>query len=198
MEIKTLKDKCVRLCLDRGALMYGDFTLNSGVKSNVFFNSGILSDAESFTALVDLMVELLIKSGLEFDVVIGLPYKGIPIAGAICMKYWERTGKCVNFGYHRKEIKDHGEGSIFVGADRIYAPGMKVVVIDDVLTSGKALFKGLEMIEPLGVTVVGVVVILNREVNYGTVAKMLAERGVKTLCEAFTLTELQQHAAARE
>ncbi|EDO05653.1 putative orotate phosphoribosyltransferase [Babesia bovis T2Bo] len=192
MELEALKDRCIRLCIERGALLHGDFTLNSGVKSNVFFNSGILCDAESFSALVDLIVEVLVTSGLEFDVLIGLPYKGIPLAGAICMKYWERTGKLVSFGYHRKEIKDHGEGSMFVGAERIYAPGMRVVVIDDVLTSGKALFKGLDMIEPLGVKVVGVVVILNRELNYGTVAKALSERGINKLCQAFTLSELQQ------
>ncbi|GIX65878.1 orotate phosphoribosyltransferase [Babesia caballi] len=167
MTIEALKNNFVRLCLERGALMYGDFTLNSGVKSDVFFNSGVLSDAESFGALVDLLVQLLVDSQLEFDVLIGLPYKGISIAAAICVKYWERTGRLVSYAYHRKELKDHGEKSLFVGHDRAFAPGTRVVIIDDVLTSGKALFNGIDLVQPLGVSIVGVVVILNREAAHG-------------------------------
>lgn len=75
MTVETLKSKFISLCLDRKALMYGSFTLNSGVESNVFFNSGVLSDAESFSTLVDLLVAILVESKLDFDVIIGLPYK---------------------------------------------------------------------------------------------------------------------------
>ncbi|KAK1937271.1 orotate phosphoribosyltransferase [Babesia divergens] len=194
MTVDTLKSKFISLCLDRKALLYGSFTLNSGVESNVFFNSGVLSDAEAFSTLVDLLVAILIESKLDFDVIIGLPYKGISIAAAMCIKYWERTGKRVSYGYHRKELKDHGEKSMFVGADNVFAKGTRVVIIDDVLTSGKALFKGIDLIEPLGVNIVGVVVILNREPTYGKVAEALGTRGISTLCEALTLDELQRHA----
>ncbi|CDR97858.1 orotate phosphoribosyltransferase, putative [Babesia bigemina] len=210
MAMESYKDNLMRLCLDRGALMYGDFTLNSGLKSDVFFNSGVLSDAESFSALVEVQVQLLIDQKLDFDVLIGLPYKrpesvaatavprnGISMAAAIAMKYWERTGKRVSFGYHRKEPKDHGEGSLFVGAPSAFAPGTRVVVIDDVLTTGKALFKGIDLVQPLGVNVVGVVVILNREPTHGTVAQALATRGIPVLCEAFTLNELRSYAQKR-
>ncbi|GBE62074.1 orotate phosphoribosyltransferase [Babesia ovata] len=197
MAIANYKDNLMRLCLDRGALMYGEFTLNSGLKSDVFFNSGVLSDAESFSALVDVLVQLLIDEKLDFDVLIGLPYKGISIVAAMAVKYWEHTGKRVSFGYHRKEPKDHGEGSLFVGAPSAFAPGTKVVVIDDVLTTGKALFKGIDLVQPLGVNLVGVVVILNREPTHGTVAQALAKRGIPVLCEAFTLNELRSYAQER-
>lgn len=189
-----MKEKFIPICLDRKALLYGNFTLNSGVQSNVFFNSGVLNDAEAFSTLVNLLVQMLIDSKLDFDVIIGLPYKGISIAAAMCIKYWELTGRRVSYAYHRKELKDHGEKSLFVGAQQCFAEGTKVVVIDDVLTSGKALYKGLDLIEPLGVNIVGVVVILNREQIHGKVAGELRERGINTLCEALTLDELQNRA----
>ncbi|KAK1444139.1 hypothetical protein BgAZ_100450 [Babesia gibsoni] len=194
MDLDRLREKFISLCLDRKALLYGSFTLNSGIQSNVFFQSGVLSDAEAFSTLVDLLVQILVESKLEFDVILGLPYKGISIAAAMCIKYWEVTGKRVNYAYHRKELKDHGEKSLFVGAEKCFAKGTKIVIIDDVLTSGKALFKGIDLIEPLGVDIVGVVVILNRELKYGTVANALKERGINTLCEALTLDELQSRA----
>ncbi|KAK2197064.1 bifunctional Orotate phosphoribosyltransferase/Phosphoribosyltransferase-like/Orotate phosphoribosyl transferase domain/Phosphoribosyltransferase domain [Babesia duncani] len=162
-----LKQKLIERCKQQKAIHHGKFVLNCGIESNVYFNSGILTDAQSFSLLCDVLVTLLVNSKIEFDAIIGLPYKSIPIAAQVCVGYFERTGKNVSFGYHRKEVKDHGEGSLYVGAPNVFAKGTKVVILDDVLTSGKALYRALDLLEPLGLDIVAFVVIINREVEYG-------------------------------
>jgi orotate phosphoribosyltransferase len=144
--------------LAQDVLKFGEFTLNSGRVSPYFFNMGEVNDGAAFAQLGKAYADAIVASGLEFDVLFGPAYKGIPIAVATAIALAQH-GKTVGVAYNRKEAKDHGEGGQLVGA-KVHG---RVLLIDDVLTSGKAIRSAVDLIAATGAQIVGAVIAMDRE-----------------------------------
>ncbi|MFT7654749.1 MAG: orotate phosphoribosyltransferase [Limisphaerales bacterium] len=152
------KSEFVQFLLDLDVLKFGDFTLKSGRQSPYFFNLGEVASGAGYHVLGAAYAEAIIAQGLECDVLFGPAYKGIPIAVATAVALAER-GVEVGVAYNRKEAKSHGEGGMLVGAP---VKG-SVLLIDDVLTSGKAIREAINLIEQTDAKVVGAVIALDRQ-----------------------------------
>ena len=144
--------------LSQNVLKFGEFTLNSGRVSPYFFNLGEISGGTAYARLGEAYAEAITRSGIEFDILFGPAYKGIPIAVATAVALAAR-GRDVGVAYNRKEAKDHGEGGMLVGAP---VTG-RVLMIDDVLTSGKALRDAIALVGDTPATVVGAVIAMDRQ-----------------------------------
>lgn len=141
------------------ALKFGDFTLKSGLKSSYFFDISEFFKNDALKMLSDLYVEKIIEEDLDFDVIFGPAYKGIPLASAVGISYYEKTGQSIDLVFDRKEIKDHGEGGNIIGN----LNSKNVLIIDDVLTAGTAIKNSLEVLKTQKASLVGVIVALDRE-----------------------------------
>ena len=141
----------------QGVLKFGEFTLNSGRVSPYFFNLGAVSDGAGFAQLGRAYADAILAAEIEFDVLFGPAYKGIPIAVATATALAER-GMHVGVAYNRKEAKDHGEGGTLVGAE----VAGRVLLVDDVLTSGKAIRQSVDLIAQTDASIVGTVIALDR------------------------------------
>ncbi len=153
-------ERFVRLILDRGALRFGTFALKSGRTSPYFFNLATLDRGGDLATLGELYAETLTAAGLDFDLLFGAAYKGIPLVSAAAVALARRHGRDVPWCFNRKEAKDHGEGGVLVGAN---PRGTRAVVIDDVLTAGTAAGEALRLLRAHGAAPVGFVVALDRE-----------------------------------
>ncbi|EDR11466.1 uncharacterized protein LACBIDRAFT_172704 [Laccaria bicolor S238N-H82] len=147
------------------ALKFGSFTLKSGRVSPYFFNAGLLSTGPILATLstayaTTISNALSSKAVPTFDVLFGPAYKGIPFASTAALALYTQHNISVGFAYDRKEAKDHGEGGKMVG---VSVEGKKVVILDDVMTSGKAVRAAIETVKQHGGEVVGVVQALDRE-----------------------------------
>ena len=151
------KQNFVEFLVSQDVLKFGTFTLNSGRQSPYFFNLGSVSSGASYARLGAAYADAVLKSGIEFDLIFGPAYKGIPIAVATSLALAER-GVDVGMAYNRKEAKDHGEGGLLVGAP---VTG-RVLMLDDVLTSGKAIRGAAELIRAQDAEIAGVVIALDR------------------------------------
>jgi orotate phosphoribosyltransferase len=147
------------LALKSDALLLGDFVLKSGKKSPYFFNVGSFFNQGFIAELSNLYTEEIISSKLEFDVIFGPAYKGIPLAAVISASLSTKISKPIPFAFNRKEVKAHGEGGSIVGELK----DKKVLVVDDVLTAGTALKQSLEIISQEGGIAIGCLVALDRE-----------------------------------
>ncbi|MDC3107300.1 orotate phosphoribosyltransferase [SAR86 cluster bacterium] len=145
--------------IELNALKFGDFTLKSGMKSNYFFDISSFFRNDSLKILADFYVEKLISEKLDFNVIFGPAYKGIPLASAVGISYYEKTGKTIDLVFDRKEIKDHGEGGSLIGTLK----SKKVLIIDDVLTAGTAIKNSLKIIKKEKADLSAVMVALDRE-----------------------------------
>lgn len=154
----THKRAFIEFLLEQGVLKFGDFTLKSGRQSPYFFNLGEVSNGPGFATLGEAYAQRIVQAELEFDVLFGPAYKGIPIAVATATALAARN---INVGvaYNRKEAKAHGEGGSLVGA----AVKGRVLLVDDVLTSGKAIREALALIDRSEAEVVGAVIALDRQ-----------------------------------
>ena len=149
----------IELAMEYGALKFGTFTLKSGRESPYFFNAGVFSDGKAMARLGAVYAKAIINSKMEFDVLFGPAYKGIPLGtGAVIALHAE--GVNTPFCFNRKEAKDHGEGGNLVGAE---LEGKNVLVIDDVITAGTAIRESKAIIEKAGGKICGVVVALDRQ-----------------------------------
>jgi orotate phosphoribosyltransferase len=140
-------------------LRFGEFTLKSGRVSPYFFNAGGFASGGALAALGRCYAERIVAEGLEFDVLLGPAYKGIPLAAATAIALADQHGRDVPFAYNRKEAKTHGEGGVLVGAPL----RGRVLVIDDVITAGTAVREVIAMIEAAGASLAGVAIGLNRQ-----------------------------------
>jgi len=140
-------------------LRFGEFTLKSGRKSPYFFNAGAFDSGAALAALGRHYAQCIVDSAVEFDVLLGPAYKGIPLATATAVALADQHGLDVPFAYNRKEAKQHGEGGSLVGAP---LEG-RVLVIDDVITAGTAVAQVIDMIHAAGAELAAVVIGLNRQ-----------------------------------
>jgi orotate phosphoribosyltransferase len=149
----------IDLALRRAALRFGSFTLKSGRESPYFFNAGLFSDGEAAHLLGQCYAAAIVHSGLEFDMLFGPAYKGIPLATTTAVALAAAHGRSVSYAFNRKEAKSHGEGGRIVGA----ALAGRVLIVDDVITAGTAVRESLEIIRAAGATPVGVALALDRQ-----------------------------------
>ena len=149
----------INLARQHDVLKFGEFTLKSGRLSPYFFNAGAFACGEALAALGRCYARRIVDSGVQFDILLGPAYKGIPLATATAIALADNHDINVPFAYNRKEAKSHGEGGVLVGAP---LQG-RVLVIDDVITAGTAVREVIAMIEAAGARLAGVAVGLNRQ-----------------------------------
>ncbi len=148
----------IQYALECGVLKFGEFTLKSGRLSPYFFNTGLFNSGETLGRLGQFYAQTLIDSKLEVDVLYGPAYKGIPLASATSIAY-SHLQQDLPFAFNRKEVKDHGEGGMIVGAP---LQG-KVLIIDDVITAGTSVRESVEIITQMGAEPAGVLIALDRQ-----------------------------------
>ena len=149
----------VEYCLQRGALKFGEFTLKSGRVSPYFFNAGTFNRGADLASLAEFYADAIVDSKIEFDLLFGPAYKGIPLAAVTASALFQHHRLDIPYAFNRKEIKDHGEGGSIVGAD----VSGRVMIIDDVITAGTAIGEARQMIADLGGTVCAVAIALDRQ-----------------------------------
>jgi len=157
--MQPFQTRFVEYCLHRGALKFGEFTLKSGRISPYFFNAGIFNRGADLSALADFYAAAIIHAGIEFDLLFGPAYKGIPLAAITAATLFDRHQQDIAYAFDRKETKDHGEGGNIIGAE---ITG-KIMIIDDVITAGTAIRQSIRLIESLGASVCGVTIALDRQ-----------------------------------
>ena len=152
----------VRFALDEGVLRFGSFKVKSGRISPYFFNAGLFNSGRAVGKLAQFYAQALLDSGVQFDMLFGPAYKGIPLATATAVALAGHPAmdgrNDVPFAYNRKEAKDHGEGGTLVGAP---LKG-KVVIIDDVITAGTSVRESVEIIRNAGAEPAAVLIALDR------------------------------------
>jgi len=146
-------------CTESGVLRFGDFTLKSGRQSPYFFNSGLFDTGAKLTRLASAYARRIVDSGLQFDILYGPAYKGIPLAAAASIALAVEHGRDLPFAFNRKEAKDHGEGGVIVGRPL----SGRVLIIDDVITAGTSVRESVEIIRAAGAEPAGVVIALDRQ-----------------------------------
>lgn len=145
--------------LEVGVLKFGEFTLKSGRISPYFFNAGLFNSGASLARLGRYYAQTIIDSGIEFDVLFGPAYKGIPLAAVTAAALFDRHQVDVPYAFNRKEAKDHGEGGSIVGHEL----NGRVLIIDDVITAGTAVREAMDIIQSQGAGAAGVVIALDRQ-----------------------------------
>jgi len=159
-ELSFEKQDLLNLLTEREALKFGSFTLKSGRQSPYFINMGSLSQANDLVRLGRAYAETMLNKVGNPSVIFGPAYKGIPLAIATSIAF-SNMGFLSSWAFDRKEVKDHGEGGMFVGAP--LGSGTSVVIVDDVITAGTAIRQTIEKVQAAGAWVQGVVVAFDRE-----------------------------------
>lgn len=145
--------------INTNVLRFGEFTLKSGRVSPYFFNSGLFNSGASIAQLGRYYAAAIENSGIDYDMIFGPAYKGIPLAVTSCVALADHHDKDIPYAFNRKETKDHGEGGIIVGA----ALQGKVLIIDDVISAGTSIRESIQIIEAAGAQPAGVVIALDRQ-----------------------------------
>ena len=181
--------------LARGVLRFGDFTLKSGRQSPYFFNMGRI-DTGAALADVGSAYAAAAANGMPFDMLFGPAYKGIPLAAATAVALAREHSRDVPWAYNRKEVKDHGEGGVIVGAPL----AGRVLIVDDVITAGTAVRESLALIRGAGAAVAGVLVALDRQERgqgeLSAVQELAHEEGVPVVA-IIGLADLLEYAGSR-
>ena len=196
----ALAQEFVQFAVASGVLRFGEFKTKAGRLSPYFFNAGLFDDGAKLGRLADFYARRLLLeeqiTGLQFDMIFGPAYKGIPLAAAVCVEL-ARRGRNLPFAYNRKEAKDHGEGGILGGAP---VRG-KVLIIDDVMSAGTAARESIAIIRAAGATPHAMAIALDRQekatengidVSYSAVQYVTNQLGLQ-VCAIARLTDLLQY-----
>ncbi len=154
----ALAQEFVQFAVDCGVLRFGEFKTKAGRISPYFFNAGLFDDGAKLGRLAQFYAQRLLSSGIEFDMIFGPAYKGIPLGAALAVEL-ARLGRNVPFAYNRKETKDHGEGGTLVGAPL----RGRVLIVDDVMSAGTAARESIALIQAAGASAHAVVIALDRQ-----------------------------------
>ncbi|RTE85869.1 MULTISPECIES: orotate phosphoribosyltransferase [Gammaproteobacteria] len=157
--MKAYQREFIEFALGKGVLKFGEFTLKSGRKSPYFFNAGLFNTGADLAKLGRYYAAALQDSGIEFDVLFGPAYKGIPIATTTAVSLFEHHNRDVPYCFNRKEKKDHGEGGNLVGA----ALEGRIMLVDDVITAGTAIRESMDIVQAAGASLGGVLIALDRQ-----------------------------------
>ncbi len=148
----------IRFTIEQKVLRFGEFKTKAGRLSPYFFNAGLFDDGAKLGRLAQFYARRILASAIEFDMLFGPAYKGIPLAAAVAIEL-ARLGRNVPFAYNRKEAKDHGEGGSVIGASL----AGRVLIVDDVISAGTSVRESVELIRQAGATPCGVAIALDRQ-----------------------------------
>ncbi|HAT8520865.1 TPA: orotate phosphoribosyltransferase [Vibrio vulnificus] len=157
--MKAYQREFIEFALEKQVLKFGEFTLKSGRKSPYFFNAGLFNTGRDLARLGRFYAAALADSGIEFDVLFGPAYKGIPIATTTAVALADHHDIDTPYCFNRKEAKDHGEGGNLVGS----ALEGRIMLVDDVITAGTAIRESMEIIQANGADLTGVLVAIDRQ-----------------------------------
>ena len=149
----------IQFSIDADVLRFGEFTLKSGRVSPYFFNAGLFNSGMRLARLGQYYADAIVNSNIEFDMLFGPAYKGIPLVSAVSIALYEKHGIDKPWVFNRKEAKTHGEGGSLVGAQL----SGKVLVIDDVITAGTAISESLNIINASSASLAAVCVSIDRQ-----------------------------------
>ena len=157
--MEQYKRDFIEFALSRNVLKFGEFTLKSGRKSPYFFNAGLFNTGADLARLGEFYAAAIQASAVDFDVVFGPAYKGIPIGTSVSVALFNRYGIHKPVCFNRKEVKDHGEGGNLIGSP---LQG-KILLVDDVITAGTAIRESMELISTNQAELAAVLIALNRK-----------------------------------
>ncbi|GEK11716.1 orotate phosphoribosyltransferase [Pseudoalteromonas sp. McH1-7] len=157
--MKQYQKEFIEFALEKQVLKFGEFTLKSGRTSPYFFNAGLFNTGRDLARLGRFYASALEDAGIEFDVLFGPAYKGIPIATTTAVALADHHNKDVPYCFNRKEKKEHGEGGNLVGS----ALEGRIMLVDDVITAGTAIRESMEIIAANGADLAGVLIALDRQ-----------------------------------
>jgi orotate phosphoribosyltransferase len=189
----ALAQDFVAFAVQAGVLRFGEFKTKAGRMSPYFFNAGLFDDGDKLGRLAQFYARRILASGVEFDMLFGPAYKGIPLAAAVAIEL-ARMGRNVPYAYNRKEAKDHGEGGTLVGAP---VRG-KVLIVDDVMSAGTAARESIALIQAAGAIPHAVAIALDRQekateggqdVSWSAVQYVREKLGL-SVCSIATLADL--------
>ncbi len=183
-----LSQEFIAFSVKKQVLKFGEFKTKAGRLSPYFFNAGLFNDGESLLKLGEFYAKSIQTSGIQFDMLFGPAYKGIPLVAAISIAF-AKNGHNYPYAYNRKEAKDHGEGGTLVGAPLVG----NILIIDDVISAGTSVRESVETIAQSGAKPSGVAIALDRQ-EKGT-GQLSAVQEVETLhhipvCSIANLTDL--------
>lgn len=185
-----------RFAASQRALLFGEFVTKAGRTSPYFFNAGMFSTGAALARLAEFYAKAIAAAGIEYDMLFGSAYKGIPLAAGVAIALASQ-GRDVPFSYNRKEAKDHGEGGVVVGAPL----AGRVLIIDDVISAGTSVRESIAMIQAAGATPCGVAIALDRQEKatengndapYSAVQWVERQLGLR-VCAIATLSDLLQY-----
>ena len=189
----TYKQEFIRFLADCGVLKFGTFRLKSGRIAPYFLNAGEYKTGAQIKRLGEFYAACIRENDLDVQTLFGPAYKGVPLAISAVVAMYEKYGRDVSFCFDRKEVKDHGEGGMFVGKQP--QDGEKIVIIEDVMTSGKALKEVLPKLRgAANVNITGMVITVDRmEKALGSeksaVQQAWDEEGVR-VCSIVTIRDI--------
>lgn len=157
--MKAYQKAFIEFAIERQVLRFGEFTLKSGRVSPYFFNAGLFNRGGDLAKLGRYYAAALVDAGVEYDVLFGPAYKGIPIATTTAVALAEHHDQDIAYCFNRKEAKDHGEGGNLVGS----ALTGRIMLVDDVITAGTAIRESMQIIEANDAALAGVLIALDRQ-----------------------------------
>ncbi|KAB2824856.1 orotate phosphoribosyltransferase [Aliivibrio sp. S4TY2] len=157
--MKAYQREFIEFALEKEVLKFGEFTLKSGRTSPYFFNAGLFNTGRDLARLGRFYAAALADSGIDYDVLFGPAYKGIPIATTTAVALADHHDTDKPYCFNRKEAKDHGEGGNLVGS----ALEGRIMLVDDVITAGTAIRESMEIIQANGADLAGVLVAIDRQ-----------------------------------
>ena len=176
----------LQLAIKVDALRFGEFTLKSGRRSPYFFNAGQFNSGAALAELAACYADAVEAAALDFDMLFGPAYKGIPLATALGCEF-ARRGRDLPLAFNRKEAKEHGEGGRLIGAA---LAGRRALIVDDVITAGTAIRESLAIIAEAGGTPAGIVIALDRQervredANESAAQSVASEHGIPVVAVA--------------
>ncbi len=190
--MQSYKAEFIEFAIDRRVLMFGEFTLKSGRKSPYFFNSGLFNSGACLARLGSYYASAIAASGVEFDLLYGPAYKGIPLVAAVSTQFSNDRNLDIPYSFNRKEAKDHGEGGVIVGAPL----AGRVLIVDDVISAGTSTRESVSIINNAGAQPIGVAIALDRqERGQGTLSSVqeVASTLGLTVVSIATLTDVIEY-----
>ncbi|MFD1007904.1 MULTISPECIES: orotate phosphoribosyltransferase [Oceanisphaera] len=157
--MKAYQREFIEFAMSKDVLKFGEFTLKSGRTSPYFFNAGLFNSGRDLARLGRFYAAALVDANIQYDVLFGPAYKGIPIASATAVQLAEVHDQDVPYCFNRKEAKDHGEGGNLVGSP---LQG-RIMLVDDVITAGTAIRESMDIIQANGAELAGVLIALDRQ-----------------------------------
>ncbi len=157
--MKNNQKAFIEFAINTGVLRFGEFTLKSGRISPYFFNAGLFNTGESLAELGRYYAQTIIDADIEFDMLYGPAYKGIPLVTTTAIALAENHNQTVPYAFNRKEAKHHAEGGVIIGAPL----NGKVLIVDDVISAGQSVREAVDIIQGAGAIPAGVVIALDRQ-----------------------------------